>query len=133
MKRELEKLRQIASRGDHLAALVCAVLAEQGCGVSQDSVAAEHFFKQAASEIPLAQFFLASRRLKRQDTAVEGFRLAERAAKAGLPEAAILLGHAYHLGLGTKAGRRKGQDLVLDWGRVGRAGRVLSIRQSVRR
>jgi TPR repeat protein len=113
MKREIEKLRQIASRGDHIAALVCAVLAEQGCGVSQDSVAAEHFFKQAASEIPLAQFLLASRRLKRQDTAVEGFRLAERAAKAGLPEAAILLGHAYHLGLGTKADDEKARTWYL--------------------
>jgi TPR repeat protein len=113
MNREMRKLRRHADRGDRIAALVCAILTEQGCGMSQDSVAAEHFYKQAASEIPLAQFLLAERLLKRKDTAVEGFKYAERAAKAGIPEAAILLGHAYKLGLGTEADEEKAQNWYL--------------------
>jgi TPR repeat protein len=75
--------------------------------MTEDSGAAERLYKQAATELPVAQFLLAAKLLKRQDTAAEGFKLAEQAAKAGLAEAAVLLGHAYQLGLGTKADDEK--------------------------
>jgi TPR repeat protein len=98
---EIRKLRQRAARGDSIAALACAIFAERAPEVTEGSGAAERLYKQAATELPIAQFLLAAKLLKRQETAVEGFKFAERAAKAGLPEAAVLVGHAYKLGLGT--------------------------------
>src|ERR671925_952003 len=51
MKREIQKLRQRAARGDSVAALACAIFAEHTCEMTENSGSAEGFYKQAASPL----------------------------------------------------------------------------------